>query len=141
METIKKIWFEEERIFMETDSDIVFSRPLEAFPVLKSASKEDQNNFEIGQDKMDVRWSLLDEDIHINSFFEEKEPNFSNSIAETLKQFPQLNISALAVQIGINKSLLAKYIYGIKNPSKERKQQIERELHALGERLLAVKVS
>lgn len=141
MDTIKIIWFDNGRIFMETNSNNIFSRPLEAFPILKNASKEEQNAYEIGKDRIDIRRKSLDEDIHINSFFEEKEPDFTNSIAQTLKQFPQLNISALAVQIGINKSLLAKYIYGIKNPSKERIQQIEDGLHTLGKRLLTVKLS
>ena len=54
------------------------------------------------------------------------------------KRFPQLNISEVARSIGINKSLLAKYIYGIKKPSEERKQQIKDALHVLGEALVAV---
>jgi len=140
METIKRIWFKGGRIYMETNKSTIFSRPLEAFPLLKNASEEERNAFEIGQDKTDIRWNLLDEDIHMNSFLKEEEPDFTNPIAQALKQFPQLNISAFAAQIGINKSLLAKYIYGIKNPSKERKQQIEEELHSLGKRLLAIKL-
>ena len=57
-----------------------------------------------------------------------------------LKKFPQINISTLANQIGINKSLLAKYIYGIKKPSAARKKEIENALHVLGNNLLAVEL-
>lgn len=66
-------------------------------------------------------------------------PDHDNNIAITLRQFPQINVSALANQIGINKSLLAKYMYGIKKPSAVRKK-IENALHTLGEKLLAVEL-
>ncbi len=140
METIKKIWFEHNRIFMQTMNNEIFSRPLEAFPILKDASLQQRNAFKIGKDKIDIRWNELDEDIHINSFFETSEPDYKNTVAESLKQFPQLNISALALQIGINKSLLAKYIYGIKKPSASRKKEIENALHSLGKKLMEVEL-
>ena len=40
METIKNIWFENDRIYMLSSEDKVYSRPLEAFPALKEASDE-----------------------------------------------------------------------------------------------------
>ena len=140
METIKKIWFKDNRIFMQTMNNEIFSRPLEAFPILKDASLQQRNAFKIGKDKIDIRWNELDEDIHINSFFETSEPDYKNTVAESLKQFPQLNISALSLQIGINKSLLAKYIYGIKKPSASRKKEIENALHSLGKKLMEVEL-
>ena len=140
METIKKIWFEHNRIFMQTMNNEIFSRPLEAFPILKDASLQQRNAFKIGKDKIDIRWNELDEDIQINSFFDTSEPDYKNTVAESLKQFPQLNISALALQIGINKSLLAKYIYGIKKPSASRKKEIENAIHSLGKKLMEVEL-
>jgi hypothetical protein len=140
MNTIKKIWFKANRIFMETEKGETHSRALEAFPILKDANMQQRNAFKIGKDKMDVRWKELDEDIHINSFFDTTEPDYNNTVAISLKQFPQINISALANQIGINKSLLAKYIYGIKNPSAGRKKEIENALHSLGKKLLEVEL-
>ncbi len=121
---------------MQTMNIEIFSRPLEAFPILKDASVQQRNAFKIGKDKIDIRWKELDEDIHINSFFDSTEPDYKNTVAESLKQFPQLNISALAIQIGINKSLLAKYIYGIKKPSASRKKEIENTLHILGKKFM-----
>ena len=41
-ETIIKVWFENERIYILSSSDKVYSRPLEAFPVLKEASDEEK---------------------------------------------------------------------------------------------------
>ena len=53
-------------------------------------------------------------------------------------RFPQLNVSEVARSIGINKSLLSKYIYGIKKPSEKRKQEIVSSLHSLGRELIAI---
>ena len=53
-------------------------------------------------------------------------------------RFPQLNVSEVARSIGINKSLLSKYIYGIKKPSEKRKQEIVSSLHKLGRELIAI---
>jgi len=51
---------------------------------------------------------------------------------------PQINVSEMAKYIGINKSLLAKYIYGIKKPSSERMQMIKHAFHSMGHELIAV---
>jgi len=138
METIKKIWFADERIYIQTSNEKVYSRPLEAFPRLKDANENDRNQFQIGRFGDDIRWENIDEDIHISSFFETKEPNYANEIARIFSLFPQLNVSEVARSIGINKSLLAKYIYGIKNPSAKRTQEIKKALHQLGKELIAV---
>ena len=138
MDIIKDIWFDANRIYMKTDTGKTFSRPLEAFPLLKEASDKDRLNFKIGKFGDDVRWESLDEDIHISSFFETVEPDYENEIAAIFKRFPQLNVSEVARSMGINKSLLSKYIYGIKKTSIQRKMQIKEALHVLGEELIAV---
>lgn len=138
METIKKIWFENGRIYMLSSLDKEYSRPLEAFPTLKDASADYRKDFRIELRGMAVRWDKLDEDIHITSFYDKKEPDLSNEVASIFKQFPQLNVSEVARSMGINKSLLAKYIYGIKTPSPERLLQIKDALHLLGQKLIAV---
>ena len=138
IETIKRVWFENERIYMLSSSDKVYSRPLEAFPILKEASEEEQNAFIITHHETALRWKALDEDIHISSFFITEEPNVQNEVASIFKRFPQLNISEIARQMGINKSLLSKYIYGIKKPSPERLSLIKETLHTLGRELQEV---
>ena len=138
MPTIEKLWFDSERIWIQTDDLQKFSRPLEAFPTLKEASNEERMSFKINNLKDSIRWELIDEDIHISSFFEEQEPNYENEIALIFKKFPQLNISEVANSIGIHKSLLAKNINGIKKPSEQRKQEIKNALHDLGKELKAV---
>jgi len=139
MERIKEIWFTGHRIFMKTEEGKIFSRPLEAFPLLQNASEAERKNYKIGKFADDIRWESLDEDIHISSFFIENEPK-KNEIGDVFTRYPQINVSAFAKQIGINKSLLAKYIYGIKTPSEKRKKEIETGLHQFAENLLQVEL-
>jgi hypothetical protein len=129
METIKDIWFGNGRIYMRSNEGKEYSRPLEAFPALKEASDKDRADFVIGKFGDDVRWKGIDEDIYISSFFESEEPDNNNEIAIIFKQFPQLNVSEVARSMGINKSLLSNYIYGIKKPSEQRTMQIKEALH------------
>ena len=117
----------------------MYSRPLETFPVLLEATEEDRLDYKIGRFGDDIRWPSLDEDIHISSFMEDNaEPDYTNEIAMIFSRFPQLNVSEVARSIGINKSLLSKYIYGIKKPSEKRKQEIVSSLHSLGRELIAI---
>lgn len=120
---------------MLSSNDSVYSRPLEAFPILKEASEEERNAFIITHHGTSLRWKALDEDVHISSFFNTEEPDAQNEVAAIFNRFPQLNVSEIARQMGINKSLLSKYIYGIKKPSPQRLQQIKDTLHSLGKEL------
>ena len=135
---IKEVWFDGGRIFMRDTVGAVYNRPLEAFPLLMEASDEQRLDFVIDPQGDAVRWPEIDEDIHVSSFFEQKEPNEDNEIAQIFHRFPQLNVSEVARQMGINKSLLSKYIYGIKTPSEHRRIEIIRALHTLGEELMTV---
>ena len=136
--TIKDVWFKDERIYMETNTGETYSRQREAFPILKEASDEDRQVFTFDKAGDAIRWPLLDEDIHISSFFEPDEPIEDNEIRAIFRRFPQLNVSQVAHSIGINSSLLSAYIYGTKQPSKERILMIKNGLHALGGQLASV---
>jgi hypothetical protein len=138
MAKIKKVWFDANRIYLLTDGGETLSRPLEAFPLLKDASELDRLDFQIGRFCDDIRWEKLDEDVHISNFYDTVEPNPDNEVARIFSHFPQINVSEMAKYIGINKSLLAKYIYGIKKPSIERMQKIKQAFHMMGQELIAV---
>lgn len=139
MEKITKLWFEANRIYIGTDAGKFYSRALDAFPALLEATEHQRLDYKIGRFGDDVSWASIDEDIHISSFLEDHtEPNHDNEIARIFAMFPQLNVSEIARSIGINKSLLSKYIYGIKKPSEARKQEIISALHHLGQKLMAV---
>ena len=135
---IKEIWFDGGRIFMRDTAGAVYTRPLEAFPLLMDATEKQRNTFVIDPQGDAVRWPEIDEDIHVSSFLEQQEPNEDNEIARIFHRFPQLNVSEVARQMGINKSLLSKYIYGIKTPSERRRLEIRQALHKLGEELMKV---
>lgn len=138
MEKISKLWFDGNRIYIQTNEGMVYSRPLEAFPVLKKASEEARNEYAISKDGDAVRWEKLDEDIHISSFHDTTEPNPDNEIARIFNRFPVLNISEVAHAAGMSETLLARYIYGMKLPSEERKTQIRSALHKIGRELVSV---
>ena len=135
MEKIKNIWFDNNRIYMRSTENRILSRPLEAYPELKDASAEQRNDFTIDEDGMAIRWETLDADMHISSFCETTEPNPQNEVAAMFNRFPWLNVSEVARAIGINKSLLARYIYGISKPSEQRVQQIREAFHSFGREL------
>lgn len=138
MEAIVKLWFDSGRIFILTNLGNTYSRPLEAFPLLLEATPEQRSKYEIGIDGDDIRWDDIDEDIHISSFFVTEEPDTNNPIAQVFRQFPQLNVSEMARSIGINKSLLSRYIYGIKKPSEQRKEQILNCIRQLGREMASI---
>jgi len=135
MEKIKSLWFDENRIYIRTTENRVLSRPLEAYIELQEASAEERNDFVIDKDGVSIRWEKLDADMHISSFYETTEPNYRNEVAEMFNRFPWLNVSEVANAIGINKSLLARYIYGISKPSEQRLDQIREALHKMGKEL------
>lgn len=135
MEKIKSLWFEDNRICMKSTDGKVYSRPLEAYPELADATSEQRNDYTIEDDGMAIRWENLDADMHISSFYETSEPNCNNEVAAMFKRFPWLNVSEVARYLNINKSLLARYIYGISKPSEQRLQQIREAFHTFGREL------
>lgn len=138
MEKILNVWFTPDRIYIRTDADDIYSRPLEAFPTLKEASVAQREEYTVELGGEALRWAAIDEDIHISSFLEEEEPQTDNEVAQIFRNFPQLNASEVARGLGINKSLMAKYIYGTKKPSKEKMAEIKDALHTIGSALMAV---
>ena len=135
MEKIKNLWFEGSRIYMRSTEGRVFSRPLEAYPELEEATIEQRNDFTIDEDGEAIRWESLDADMHISSFYETSEPDGQNQVSMMFSRFPWLNVSEVARFLGINKSLLARYIYGISKPSEQRLEQIREALHFFGREL------
>ncbi|MBR6963167.1 MAG: DUF2442 domain-containing protein [Prevotella sp.] len=138
METIKNIWFEANRIYMRTTKGNVLSRPLEAYPELQEATTEQRNDYTIEDEGRAIRWESIDADLHISSFYNTTEPNDQNEVAQMFKRFPWLNVSEVARVMGINKSLLARYIYGISKPSEQRVAQIRQTLHDFARELETV---
>lgn len=137
MEKIKNVWFDDRRIYIRTDAGNKYSRPLEAFPELKDADAEQRNAFVIDSYGDEIRWKELDADLHISSFFETKEPNYHNEVAEIFARFPWINYADVAKAMNVHPSLIARYIYGMSEPSPQRLSQIRESLHSFGRDLLS----
>lgn len=135
MEKIKNLWFDNHRIYIRTDVGNKYSRPLEAFPELKEADVEQRNAFTIDADGEEIRWEGLDADLHISSFFETKEPDYNNEVAQIFARFPFLNITEVAKAMDVHPSLIARYIYGMAKPSPQRLSQLRSSLHVFGREL------
>lgn len=135
MEKIKNLWFDGNRIYMRSTEGRVLSRPLQAYPELEEATTEQRNDFTIDEDGEAIRWESIDVDMHISSFYETTEPNRQNPVAEMFNRFPWLNVSEVARYLDMNKSLLARYIYGISKPSEQRVEEIRKALHFFGKEL------
>lgn len=55
-------------------------------------------------------------------------------------QFPEINVRQMARRMGINETLLAKYICGYSKPSEKRAKEIEAALHDLGHKLTQISI-
>lgn len=114
------------------------SRPLEAFPILMDASDEQRNYFVIWADGQSIRWDNIDEDIHISSFDEDIEPNRNNEVAKMIDSIGVINLEAFAKMIGMKKTKLDLFRYGIWSPSKESLKKIKDGLRQINNRIAAI---
>lgn len=125
---IKKIWFENDRLYGLADDGRTLWQSLLYYRRLMEATAEQRNNFSIGT--FGIRWPDIDEDVSFESFeYEDPEPT---GISKLLLSLPELNLSALARRLGMQQSLLAAYKNGTKKPSTEREQAIIEEIHKIG---------
>lgn len=119
---------------MRSNEGEVLSRPLKAYPELEEARVAQRL-----YNKMPTahlrRWEAIDADMHISSFYETTEPNSENATSAIFSHGNWLNIAEVANVLGISKSLLARYIYGIAISTPARLQQIRSPLHVMGREL------
>ena len=66
MKTINKLWFADERIYIENINGEVQSQPMRFFPRLSRAA--DKQRSEWTESPMGLHWENLDEDISFESF-------------------------------------------------------------------------
>ena len=130
----KRVWFEGERIYIETDDGRTLWQSILYYQRLKNATDEQRNDYELGH--FGIHWEEIDEDISYESFeYENPEPT---GISRIFLTHPELNASAVARRLGIQQSLLAQYIRGLKKPSAEREQMILEAIREIGSELCAV---
>lgn len=138
---LKRLWFSDERIFIETVQGTVKSMPLEWFPRLKNATPSEREDYELSA--MGIHWEAIDEDLSFEGFFnynKQQADKQRNSIQELVKDFPMINLTELATRVGISPAVMRHYACNVKRPSAARKKEIEQTLHRLGEELMRVKL-
>lgn len=133
----EKIWFDDRRIYLKVDTGATGSLSLKGFPRLYHATPEQRLRYTLFP--MGIHWEELDEDLSFAGFFDREEPD--NELARLFNDFPEINLSQFARSLGLNQSLLAKYLSGIRKPSAERKQAILEGLHRLGRELQSAELS
>jgi hypothetical protein len=133
---IQKLWFADEKIFILTDDGRELWQSLLWYPRLKRATEEQRMKYEY--DDIGIRWEEIDEDMSLESFlYDSPEPA---GIPRFFLLHPELNVSAVARRMGMKQSLMAAYINGTKNPSKERENEIINTIRQIGEELLNVRL-
>lgn len=133
---IKKLWFANNRIYIQTTEGEELYQSLYFYPRLLHATPEQLADCELWDDG--IHWESLDEDVSLESFrySETKEP--APGLQTAFLTNPELNVSAVARRLGIRQSLLASYIKGTKRPSEARKAQILNAIHDIGRSLMNV---
>ncbi len=131
-----RVWFEGERIYIETDDGRTLWQSILYYQRLKNATDEQRNDYELGH--FGIHWEEIDEDISYESFeYENPEPV---GISRIFLTHPELNASAIARRLGIQQSLLAQYIRGLKKPSAERERMILETIREIGSELSAITI-
>ena len=133
---ITKLWFADNRIYVQTDKGEKLYQSLLFYPRLLTASNEERENYEFWD--YGIRWDAIDEDMSYESFYYDDTKEPAPGIQNAFLSNPELNISAVARRMGIQQSLLASYIKGTKVPSPERKKLILDTIHDIGNSLVAV---
>ena len=129
----KRVWFDGERIYIETDDGRTLWQSILYYQRLKNATEEQRNDYELGA--FGIHWEEIDEDLSFEGFFRQKS---SNTLYELFMAHPEINVSAVARRLGMAQSLLAQYISGTKRPSDERMECIKAEIRQIGAELSAI---
>ena len=134
---IEKLWFENNRIYINNDKNETLFQSLKFYPRLLCATDDQREKYECWE--YGIRWDEIDEDMSYESFYYEDTKEPVTGIQDAFLSNPELNISAVARRMGIQQSLLASYIKGTKTPSPERKKLILDTIHEIGQTLLSVR--
>ena len=134
--TITRLWFADNRIYVENDKGERLYQSLYFYPLLLNATDEQRDNYELWEEG--IHWDEIDEDMSFESFYYPETKAPTPGIQSAFLFNPELNVSAVARRLGIKQSLLASYIKGTREPSDERKLEILRTIHEIGAALQQV---
>ncbi|QJD80908.1 DUF2442 domain-containing protein [Spirosoma rhododendri] len=72
--TAQRVWFDDERIFVELNDGRIIGSPLAWFPRLQKATSAQRNQFEFMADGYGIHWEELDEDLTAGGFLTYSRP-------------------------------------------------------------------
>jgi hypothetical protein len=76
---IEKVWFDDDTVFVRTDSGHIIGNPIIWYKRLYKASHEQRMKFEIGPTLESIHWEELNEDLSLESFFDfNRELNYAS---------------------------------------------------------------
>lgn len=131
---IKKIWFDGEWLYGQSDDGKVYRQSLLWYSRLLKASEQERTKYKIST--IGIHWPELDEDVSFESFlYEDAKPT---PLQHFFLTHPEINVSGFANKYGFNASLLRSYINGFKTPSQEREQEIMSCVEKLGKEYISI---
>lgn len=128
---IKKIWFDNDRIYGETDDGRVLWQSLLYYKRLLNANASERENYEM--DDEGIHWEGLDEDVSYESFeYDDPEPT---GVSKLFLSHPEINAVAIGERLGIGRNVMMQYVNGTKKPSKDMEEKIMAEVKAVTKEL------
>jgi hypothetical protein len=68
MVTVKKVWFERDKIFVELSDNRIIGTPISWYPNLSKGSEAQLANYELWNNGQWIHWEELDEDLSAEGF-------------------------------------------------------------------------
>ena len=131
MMKICKVWFENDRIYVLTDDGRTMWQSLLYYRRLREATDEQRDDCEI--DDEGIHWERLDEDVSLESFgYDNPEPE---GVSRLFLTHPELNESAIARRLGIDRNMMRQYVNGMSKPTPAIEQLILNEVRRVGSEL------
>lgn len=67
---VKKVWFEEDKIFVELNDGHIVGTPLDWYPNLSKGTPEQRLQYELWENGKWIHWEELDEDLSAHGFLD-----------------------------------------------------------------------
>lgn len=68
--SICKIWFDEEKIFVQLNDNRIIGAPIDLYPRLKNATQQERIEFDLWNEGKWIHWEKLDEDLSLEGFLQ-----------------------------------------------------------------------
>lgn len=137
-DSIKKVWFDNDRIWVNTSKGELLSQPFEIYPELFFAAPVEREDYYFYDNGSALRWDKIDLDVCIEDLNENLTHNYDNKVNHLLSQFPYIDMKAVAELTGMHWTKLARYKFGVWEPSDEEYESLKATLRTIGKELAAV---